>query len=512
MASAPSQASQRRSSPSERPASPHASPSIARTQSSPDSDVVVVGASQPRSAAGSIPQPKTAAAEIRRCWVCMGDETDDPENNIWRSPCPCSLIAHESCLLEWIADKESPPPGQIAHTHEIKCPQCQTPLKILRPRDPLVTLTDGVQRIARSLILPTALCGVVGCFYSGFLSYGANTLALVFGTDAANALLAQPTFNSIHTSHIARWLQVAGDHGLRAFGQLFPFFPRVRSPANIPYYLGLPLIGPSLVLWRTSFGDIGFSMLIPIYFFDSENRVINWPPAPGLAFATLPYLRTAYTEFYKYTFGDLEKKWDRAVMRTPREGETAEQIAAAQAADEEEHAIFELEIVREVEHEHDPEEPIPRAQNQAQAEPQAGENIAANGADGAGPGNGNNAQGQNNWPNGLEFRQDVSATLSADTIMGALFFPAVAAAMGEVLKISLPARWVGRGVGVRVGGRGLLMEKWGRSLVGGCIFVVLKDVVTLYCKWRKARDFGKRKVLDFVGKKKGGDVRPRSWP
>jgi hypothetical protein len=264
MASAPSQASQRRSSPSERPASPHASPSIARTQSSPDSDVVVVGASQPGSAAGSIPQPKTAAAEIRRCWVCMGDETDDPENNIWRSPCPCSLIAHESCLLEWIADKESPPPGQIAHTHEIKCPQCQTPLKILRPRDPLVTLTDGVQRIARSLILPTALCGVVGCFYSGFLSYGANTLALVFGTDAANALLAQPTFNSIHTSHIARWLQVAGDHGLRAFGQLFPFFPRVRSPANIPYYLGLPLIGPSLVLWRTSFGDIGFSMLIPI--------------------------------------------------------------------------------------------------------------------------------------------------------------------------------------------------------------------------------------------------------
>jgi hypothetical protein len=197
-------------------------------------------------------------------------------------------------------------------------------------------------------------------------------------------------------------------------------------------------------------------------------------------------------------------------MRTPREGETAEQIAAAQAADEEEHAIFELEIVREVEHEHDPEAPIPRAQNQAQAEPQAGENLP--GADGAAPANGNNAQGQNNWPNGLEFRQDVSATLSADTIMGALFFPAVAAAMGEVLKISLPARWVGRGVGVRVGGRGLLMEKWGRSLVGGCIFVVLKDVVTLYCKWRKARDFGKRKVLDFVGKKKGGDVRPGSWP
>jgi hypothetical protein len=85
--------------------------------------------------------------------------------------------------------------------------------------------------------------------------------------------------------------------------------------------------------------------------------------------------------------------------------------------------------------------------------------------------------------------------------MGAIFFPAVAAAMGEVLKVSLPAKWVERGAGVRVGSKGLLMEKWGRSLVGGCLFVVLKDVVTLYCKWRKAKDFGKRKVMDYVGKK-----------
>ena len=225
----------------------------------------------------------------------------------------------------------------------------------------------------------------------------------------------------------------------------------------------------------------------------------------------MPYLRMLYVEAYKYAFGDLEKKWDRAVLRTPREGETAEQIAAAQAADEEEHAIFELEIVREVEHQHGPREPIPPVQNQAQA--QAGQNPPAADANGAvpGEGNGNNAQPQNNWPNGLEFRQDVSATLSADTIMGALFFPAVAAVMGEVLKISLPARWVGRGLGVRVGCRGILMEKWGRSLVGGCLFVVLKDVVTLYCKWRKARDFGKRKVLDFVGKKNGGDVRSKAW-
>jgi hypothetical protein len=125
-----------------------------------------------------------------------------------------------------------------------------------------------VQRVARSLILPTGLCGIAGCFYSGFLSYGANAMALVFGSEAADAILAPRTFGSIHNSDVVgRWLKAAVGYPLAAFGQLFPFFPRLRSPANIPYYLGLPLIGPALVLWRTRYGDVGFSMLIPIVSF-----------------------------------------------------------------------------------------------------------------------------------------------------------------------------------------------------------------------------------------------------
>lgn len=79
--------------------------------------------------------------------------------------------------------------------------------------------------------------------------------------------------------------------------------------------------------------------------------------------------------------------------------------------------------------------------------------------------------------------------------MGALAFPAISSAMGEIIKATVPAKWMDR-----LGG-GLLRQKWGRSVVGGCLFVVLKDVVSLYVKWRKAQDFGKRKVLDYVGKK-----------
>ena len=103
--------------------------------------------------------------------------------------------------------------------------------------------------------------------------------------------------------------------------------------------------------------------------------------------------------------------------------------------------------------------------------------------------------------NGWEIRQNVSTAQVAGTVMGALFFPAISSIMGDLLKLALPARWITKESsrwGVK-GSGGILKEKWGRSIIGGCLFVVLKDAVTLYCKWKKARDFGKKRILDYVG-------------
>jgi len=49
---------------------------------------------------------------------------------------------------------------------------------------------------------------------------------------------------------------------------------------------------------------------------------------------------------YRAVFANLEKKWDRAVQRRPREGETADEIAAAQAnpLNDEEIEVIEVEI------------------------------------------------------------------------------------------------------------------------------------------------------------------------
>ena len=256
--------------------------------------------------------------------------------------------------------------------------------------------------------------------------------------------------------------------------------------------------------------------LLQYFLFRPENRDLrHWPPSPALTVAVLPYIRTAYNELYRHTFSDLEKKWDKAVQRKPREGETEEQVAAGQQEDQREgQAIldFELEFI-EVEEER--EEPPPPAARPAPVQDAAGNAnadapaVEANGDQAAqAPPQQPARRRDRNW----EIHQNVSTASVISTVMGALFFPAISSVMGDMLKHSLPRTWVtkqGERLGLRVdirtgdGPKGFLQEKWGRTILGGCLFVVLKDVVTLYCKWRKARDFGKRKIVDYIGERKG---------
>jgi hypothetical protein len=114
----------------------------------------------------------------------------------------------------------------------------------------------------------------------------------------------------------------------------------------------------------------------------------------------------------------------------------------------------------------------------------------------------------------------ISTTSLADTILGALIFPTIAAAMGELLRHTLPTSWIATpsaswlggwvGTGGRAGLRsrptGFLQTRWGRSIVGGCMFVGLKDMVLLYVRWKMAQSHRRRRIVDFDRQKakKGG--------
>lgn len=191
-------------------------------------------------------------------------------------------------------------------------------------------------------------------------------------------------------------------------------------------------------------------------------------------------------------FYNLEKKWDLAVQRKPREGETAEQIALEQRREQEGEGFlnFEVEIVDEVRDEDGniipPDIPQAPAGNRNR-------NRHRN-RNGNGNGDDQEAVNENDWG----VRRNVSTHSLSFQFMGAVLFPAISSLMGSALKYVLPSIWMR----ARGGKPGFLQHKWARSVVGGCLFVVLKDVVVLYCKWKKARDFGRKRVIDFVGKGK----------
>lgn len=111
-------------------------------------------------------------------------------------------------------------------------------------------------------------------------------------------------------------------------------------------------------------------------------------------------------------------------------------------------------------------------------------------------------QGGHEVPQAPPRRMGLSAILSnvSNAIVGALIMPGISYAMGEALRLVLPKAWTT--VGPRnpwsrygmVGRPGLLQQQWGRSLVGGCLYVVLKDVVRVYTKSRRVAAMGNRRV------------------
>lgn len=271
MASFASQASRQRSSPEQTAEQPSQD---TPQQSTPSESFVL----NPRPAAeestssaiqASQPNPEASQEEVQRCWICQQDSTEDDPGAEWRRPCPCSLTAHDSCLLEWIVAEEAPRPGELATTRNIVCPVCHAEIKIDRPRDYLVLATESVQRIARALVIPTALSSLFACFYSGFLMYGINSLQMVFGHDEAFRIMALAGTRNFHaldqlrpgnTSHT---LQMVSRVLRRASMSFDPFLPSADWMAHWKLFVGLPLIAPSLVLSRTKLADPFFT-IIPV--------------------------------------------------------------------------------------------------------------------------------------------------------------------------------------------------------------------------------------------------------
>lgn len=426
---------------------------------SPTSDLSTKSLSEsPRS-----PPPNNGDDEPRKCWICYTDETEiSPLNKEWRSPCPCALTAHEACLLDWLADMENPKSRKNANV-TMQCPQCKTEIVVTRPRSYVVDVLRLFERVAGRLVLPGMMFTVAGTVWAGCCAHGVYSMYFIFGTEEAKQILEES----------------------------------VEGQWNPGLNVGLPLIPLVLIFSRTRYAE-GLLPAIPVLFFAAHNPGHEpdfelWPPTPAMTFAALPYIKSFYGALYERLFGRLERKWVAEVQ--PRA--TEEILDDAQQQDEAEglhrfdngngQVLMEIDLQLNV----------GMGGDEAEAEVVGDEDADAP-----------NAQGQNaeeNNPLGLGRRQNEiihDTSNLADIILGALVFPAISASMGGVLKYVLPKAWTTPSTMLEKARPGLLQSRWGRSVVGGCMFVLLKDALVLYCRWKLAQTHRRRKVLNYDRAKK----------
>jgi hypothetical protein len=515
-------------------------PALTRSPSSEDSEVVILDHGEETSASeeptqqqppAPAPAHKPSADEpdspVKKCWICFSDSNEDtPETSPWRDPCPCALVAHEECLLDWIADMESPNSRNRSRTltmPQITCPQCKSEIKLSRPRNYIVDVARGLERLGSRMVWPGALTLLSGLIVQGNFALGMHTVYRIFGAQDGFRIL-RPLMRQM----VAPPIDLDLPPRLVLARLLYNFSQHLR---HWRLYIGVPLITPILVLSRTALADSVLPAL-PVLFLATQAHSSGepfhftaWPPSASMAFAVLPYLRSAYNAYYERVWAKKEQQWIREVQPRASEsqdntGERAGDGAGQAEAPADEDNMFEVRIDGGIWDDWDggnananvgndeddmpelvpqPEEqlgglnapPVPdRAEAAAAPPPNIADNRRAQPAAAAAA-----AQPQ---PQQNERRLSFSTTAVAETIMGALAFPTLAEISGEVLRLTLPTSWTTSAS--RFAPRGLLQEKWGRSLVGGCLFIVIKDALLLYTKWRSARMHRERRVLDVQRK------------
>ncbi|KAI9179435.1 hypothetical protein H9P43_004757 [Blastocladiella emersonii ATCC 22665] len=188
-----------------------------------------------------------------RCWICYVDYVDSPTDR-WVKPCKCkgSLgYTHEPCLLKFITSKDQDHP---------RCPQCQTPYRILSPANTALYFMYKVDNML-SASVPYVLftgAGLAGLFLS--TTYGVYALLTVAGPDAEE------------------WLSNP-EWGWRVWA-------------------GLPLIPVVLIFSRLEALD-NVLPLLPLWLLNIKEVNLDWPPSPVATMVMLPWVRYVYSHAHK---------------------------------------------------------------------------------------------------------------------------------------------------------------------------------------------------------------------
>lgn len=121
-------------------------------------------------------------ASLRSCFICLQNAAETP-SAVWVNACPCTLEAHEDCMLTWIAEHER------ESTKALRCPACKGKIKTLEPHDRFIGLGDKLHKMY-SRATPAILFGIfTSCSMAGSSYYGLMSLSAFMGPAPAMSWL-----------------------------------------------------------------------------------------------------------------------------------------------------------------------------------------------------------------------------------------------------------------------------------------------------------------------------------
>ncbi|KAJ8469153.1 hypothetical protein ONZ51_g9184 [Trametes cubensis] len=244
--------------------------------------------------------PTVDDLRVKSCYICREEEQfDNPEDppRAWTHPCSCTLIAHESCLLQWIQSAQQ---DASRASKALKCPQCGAQYELESDNPLILRALNALNGVLSSI-------GKVGTFV-GFFGLVASVgctiwvVSTTYGAFAVKEFLGKEAFDTFLTDDPSKW-------PWHAFIYL-PIIPVSLILSRTRLFDTSPIL-PLLVVWASSppvdASLTSFASFHPSFrsFLGLAQRgasssasglmpALNWPPTPLMAMILFPIVRSCY--------------------------------------------------------------------------------------------------------------------------------------------------------------------------------------------------------------------------
>ncbi|KAG1750338.1 uncharacterized protein EDB91DRAFT_1106734 [Suillus paluster] len=222
---------------------------------------------------------------IKLCYICREEERHDaPEEppRAWTHPCKCTLIAHESCLLQWIQTSQQ---NRSRAPNALKCPQCGSAYELQSDNPLILRILDGANRGLSTM----GKIVTIASMYILSTAYGAYALKEFLGAEMYDLLLTEDPTNWPWHCYLN-----------------LPLIPLALIISRLPFNSSITPLVPLLLAWPTSTpARADKRILLNSWGIPESSRremfplLPSWPPPPVLlGLFIYPSLRLTYNRLF----------------------------------------------------------------------------------------------------------------------------------------------------------------------------------------------------------------------